>query len=153
MIKNRPLTGYLLIFGLAFISIANIILCILFFNTETNFLIDVLHCFFIGWTILPYFILSILKNEISATTIIMYVLISCVSLVYLTVSIIALRKPSKGVNGLLILILSIDILLVLPMLFDTVIIGIINISMKAFLIFLCTHNIRWYNENYELLKK
>lgn len=152
--NKHPITSIILIIGINMINIANIIILInrLFFFSGYDLLsfMNMIGCFIIGWTLIPYFIIEILDNEFTVFTILSYAIILATIVVYSVLPIVARIKCSKNINGIIILLLSIDILISSLMLFSQTIIGIINIFIKAALIFLCVKNIRWYNENYEL---
>ena len=100
---------------------------------------------------IPYFIIEIAGNEISVLSVSMYLFIAMIISAYLVLPSIALKRRSKTINGILMVVLFIDIVISMPMLFSNPIIGVINISIKVCLMFLCLRTIKWYNENYEIV--
>lgn len=148
---DKPLTGYLALFGFTVLSVANILILIFSFNPELNNLTQVLFGFFSSLTMFPHFLLEIADYEISFITVCMCLLILCIDSAYFVLPFITLRKSSKNINGVLMLILSIDILPMFLIMFGMPIVAIVNILFKIVLIALCGMNIKWYNENYELI--
>ena len=150
-IKNNPVTAYYLTIGFALLGVMNIIHLVfyLFNNTFYSYLFEL---FSISWTYFPYLLIEILDNEFSLLTIFMYLFITLMIFAYVALPVFALKKRSKNINGVLAVILFFDILFTFPILFSEPVIGLINISIKAFLMFLCLKNIKWYNENYDNYK-
>lgn len=147
MDKTRPVTSYLMLTCFFLFCFANIIL---YFCEIISFdaLSEILYCFYIGWTGLPNLILAILEHEEPLADIFMYIIIAAILCVYIILPVIAHRKKSKGINGVLIVILSFDILFSFMIVLAVPLGGIINIILKCILILFCALNIKWYNENY-----
>ena len=154
--SNNPNTGYLSIICFLLIVIFNCSFLFVHIFTEGAVFADgniepLFELFFISWTLIPYFIIEIAGNEISVLSVSMYLFIAMIISAYLVLPFIALKRRSKTINGILMVVLFIDIVISMPMLFSNPIIGVINISIKVCLMFLCLRNIKWYNENYEIV--
>lgn len=149
-INNNPVTAYFSIVGFALLGAINLVFVIIYLLNNT-FHSHLLYLFSIGWTIIPYFIIEIADNEFSLFTILQYVFIILLIFVYVAFPVVAMKKRSKIINGILAVILFLDILFTFPALFSEPVFVLLNIFIKAFLMFLCLRNIKWYNENYEIV--
>lgn len=150
-INNNPVTAYYSTVGFALLGAINLVFVIIHLINNA-FHSQLLYLFSIGWTIIPYFIIEIADNEFSLFTLFMYLSIILIIFAYVALPVVAFKKRSKNINGVLAVILFFDILFTFPALFSEPVFVLLNIFIKSFLMFLCLRNIKWYNEIMKLFR-
>lgn len=126
------------------ILVIDTILSLIFTYLHISSFGEFLSCFFINITIFPVFILEIIDYELSVACIFNFILLIAIIIFYLYLAWSTYFKASKNKMGIIVLLLSIDILCSFPLILSNMLFGTINVIFKVLIIICCVKNIKIY---------